>query len=203
MNSSKYFNDLIQIARDRMPSLEYSIQNGSTVLALRECVSDLYKIVGIMLHHQIQETAERLSAGQKPIAPAPAPAVVPVIRPAPPRPVSPSGTLEALIESLPPPPGSASSQSSSASLPIPGMPNVDIQPGVTNVTITSTGTHVVSPTGTRTVLPPNTPVDLAASAPELPPAPPGVEQVVLPPGGRMSPELEAALAGRSNDQPPQ
>ena len=72
---------------------------------------------------------------------------------------------------------------------------------VPQVVVTPTGTRVIPPRGTgpAVMLPPGVAVDLThlPSRPEPPAAPPGVAQVVLPPGGALSPEAAAALAARS------
>lgn len=107
------------------------------------------------------------------------------------------------MPALPPPLSMVPSFHPSASLP--GMPDVPIQPGAFNVVITPQGTRTVSPTGTTAMLPPGVPVgpDVLYGRPEPPPAPPGVAQVVLPPGGGMTSDTLAALTGRSNDTPPE
>jgi len=87
---------------------------------------------------------------------------------------------------------------------IPG--DVPIQPGVANVVITANGITAIAPSGQRTTLPPGEAVPIEATSgapPEPPEAPEGVAQVVLPPGGGMTPELLAAIGNRSQDQPPQ
>ena len=63
------------------------------------------------------------------------------------------------------------------------------------VVITPQGTRVIPPVGGQAVtLPPGSAVDLVGMGrPVPPPAPPGVAQVVLPPGGVLTPEAAAAL----------
>jgi len=213
MSNGKYLRDLVDIARREIPALEYDIQNASTPLALRPSVEKMFSILRTMLYQLIElayspssQPTAPATAAASPIAPAPAPKpiapAVPVSRPVA-QPARPATSSDALLSSLPPLP------SSSPSVPqghptIPGAP--EPQAGVTNVTITPQGTHVVAPTGARSQLPPGVPVDLTASTgapPELPEAEPGVTQVILPPGGGMSPEVAQALAARSTDVPPQ
>jgi hypothetical protein len=208
MASSKYLGELIRIARDVMPSLQYDLQNASTTFSLQAACQKMFDTLGFVLHHCIQEAAANMQAA--PVAAQPVPQPTPIVRPAPIVPVAaplqrsfpaPQHLADA-IASLPPPP--ALSQPLTAPPAVTGMPDVQAQPGVASVFITSQGTQVIAPGGAKTVLPPGAAVDLAASAglpPELPPAPPGVEQIVLPPGGGMSPELAAALATRSTDVP--
>lgn len=210
MATNKYLTELIRIAREDMPALEYTIQNGSTTLALREAVEKLFNAVRVLMYHVITESVPQRTQSTSPGPIAPAPTAAPTVAPSPPVAVPVARPVALPVPSasdafLPPLPGTAAHAASQNPV-IPDVPNASIQPGVTNVVITSQGTHVVAPSGARAVLPPGAPVDLATSTgapPELPPAPPGVDQVVLPPGGGMSPEVAAALAGRSVDQPPQ
>lgn len=111
--------------------------------------------------------------------------------------------LQQQMPPLPPPPSMVPTFHPSASLP--GMPDVTLQPGAANVIITPQGTRTVSPTGTTAMLPPGVPVgpDVLYGRPEPPPAPPGVANIVLPPGGGMTNETLAALTSRSNDTPPE
>jgi hypothetical protein len=203
---SPHLKELIRIAREDMKGLQYDVQNASHTLALRPICERLFEIVGLLLHHVVIESVETLQmnpptmavspAPPRPVTMAPVPvAPVPVALPRVVRPVA-NPVADAL--GLPPPPSFA--QPTQAVPAVSGMPSAQAQPGVANVFLTTQGTEVVAATGAKTVLPAGAPVDLAASAglpPEPPPAPPGVEQVILPPGGGMTPELEAALAGRS------
>jgi hypothetical protein len=83
---------------------------------------------------------------------------------------------------------------------MPSIAEVNTVPGITNVIITPQGTKVIAPSGAATILPAGEAVDLAASTgrPDLPPSPPGVENIVLPPGGTFTPELTTALGSRQN-----
>ncbi len=200
---SPYLNELIRIAREDMKGLQYDLQNASHPLALRPVCERLFEIVGLMLHHVIIESVDSIkppslataAAAPPPPPPAPKPIPVAIARPVRP-PVAPNPAVDAL--GLPPPP--SMTQAAEAQPAVSGMPSAQAQPGVANVYITTQRTEVVAATGAKTVLPAGAPVDLAASAglaPELPPAEPGVDQVVLPPGGGMTPELAAALSDRS------
>ena len=84
---------------------------------------------------------------------------------------------------------------------MPGMMENLTPSNVAEVYVTNQGTKVIPPggSGPTVVLPPGAAVDLTATTgrPVPPPAPPGVSQVVLPPGGGMTPEVAAALAGRT------
>ena len=82
-----------------------------------------------------------------------------------------------------------------------GMPGI-APSDVAQVVITPQGTQVIPQAGSGlspVTLPPNTAVDLAhmTRQPELPPAPPGTAQVVLPAGGALPADVAAALAARS------
>jgi hypothetical protein len=206
---SPHLRELIRIAREDMKGLQYDVQNASHPLALRPICERMFEIMGLLLHHVIIESVENIQPPQVttavPPAPpprtAPAPAAPVPVAPVPvalPRPARPVANPVADALGLPPPPSFA--QPTPAIPAVPGMPSAQAQPGVANVFLTTQGTEVVAATGAKTVLPAGAAVDLAASAglpPEPPPAPPGVEQVILPPGGGMTPEMEAALAGRS------
>lgn len=198
---SPHLRELIRIAREDMKGLQYDLQNASHTLALRPVCERLFEIVGLILHHVIIESVESIqpappvaSAPPAPPAPPPAPRPVPVALP---RVVLPANPVADSL-GLPPPP--SLSQPAPTIPAVPGMPSAQAQPGVANVFLTTERTEVVAASGAKTVLPRGATIDLAASAglpPEPPPAPPGVEQVILPPGGGMSPELQAALATRS------
>ena len=194
--ASPHLKELIRIAREDMVGIQYDLQNASHPLALRPVCERMFEIMGLLLHHVVIESVENTMQNlPMPTPPAPAPApVIPVVVP---RPARPATAIDVL--GLPPPP--SMTQPAPAVSAVPGMPSAQAQPGVTNVFLTTQGTQVVAPSGAKTMLPAGSAIDLAASAgtpPELPPAPPGVAQVVLPPGGGITPEIEAALAGRSN-----
>jgi hypothetical protein len=208
---SPHLKELIRIAREDVKGLQYDVQNASHPLALRPICERMFEIMGLILHHVIIESVENLQSSATAVAVPPAPPAPPPPRPVPVapvpvalprvvRPIASNPVADAL--GLPPPPSFA--QQTQAVPAVPGMPSAQAQPGVANVFLTTQGTEVVAATGAKTVLPAGAAVDLAASAglpPEPPPAPPGYEQVILPPGGGMTAELEAALAGRSNPTP--
>lgn len=210
---TKYLAELIRIAKEDMPILQYDVQNAVTPLSQQPLMQKMFNIMGYMLHHQIRATVAALQgqAAQPPAAPAPAPAPVPVPVARPVQRIAPAvfpripaytpPTGDPLGIDLPPPPAVAQRQPSTAfTSPVAGMPDAPVQPGVANVFITSQGTQVISPTGAKTVLPPGEAVDASATTgvPELPPPPEDGENVVLPPGGGMTPEVLAALASRIN-----
>jgi len=115
--------------------------------------------------------------------------------------VAPLPMARAVPDLLPPPPALAGQAPPAG---VQGIPDAPHQPGVANVTITPQGTHVITASGNRSVLPPGVavPAEATSDDPPVPPeAPEGVENVVLPPGGGMSPDVAEALARRSTDEP--
>jgi len=182
--NTKYLNELVRLAKEEMPFLQADLQNASTLYALQSTCQRLFNVTAYLLHHTILQALE--PNGQPVAQPAPAPAPVVIAKPAP--------TTNGL--GLPP----VITQPTFAASQLPGMPDVPIQAGVTNVVVTSQGTRVISPSGTTTTLPPGEAVDLAASTgtPLPPPAPPGVENIVIPQGGDLPPDVLAALANRSS-----
>jgi len=191
--SQKYLRELVEFAQKTIPELEYSFRNASTHYALQDACQKQFNVISYMLHHIIYAAYEN---GVLPAAPVNPPAPPPMLVAAPPPP--PAFATPIGAPALPPP--AIISQPALASpTSLDGAPVVDVQPGITNVIITPQGTRVVAPSGAATVLPPGEHVDLAAASgiPVLPDAPPGVAQVVLPPGGGISPDVLAALASRS------
>ena len=191
---SKHLPDLITLAKTEIPALENDILSATAgPYQLAPICARLIKIVKYLLHHAILDAQPPSALPAAAPAPPPPPRPVPVSRPA--------------VAGLPGLPSlGAAAQPARAPAPTANVPSdVPIQHGVVNVVITPTGTVAVSPSGARSVLPPGEAVPLEATAdvpPELPEAPEGVENVLLPPGGGMTPELAAALAGRSNEEPP-
>jgi hypothetical protein len=188
--SQKYLKELVQFAQAEIPLLKYDFQNASTHMTLQAATVRLFNLTTYMLHnliHSAYENLEVTTSGQsaQPIAP-PAP---------PPRPVV-AATPHGRMPNLPNP--TMIEQPSPAPEQLPNMNEVSVQPGVTNVVITPHGTRVIAPSGATAVLPPGEAVGLDATTgrPEVPPAPPGVDNVVLPPGGAFTPELAAALSSR-------
>jgi hypothetical protein len=178
---TKHTQELIRIVREEIPSLRYDFQNGSTHYALQAPCIKLLTIVEYLLHDAILDA---VSTEPVAAAPAPSPVPVPVARPVP---------VKTAALDLPPP--GAISQTAAPVAQIPGMADMPIQAGVASVFVTTQGTKVVGPTGQTAVLPPGEPVSLAdvTGTPELPPAPEGGVNVVLPPGGGMSPDVAALL----------
>ena len=170
--STQYVNDLVKFAREELPALHHDMLNASTQYTLWSATQRLFNIVSVLLHHAILEAYEKLPPGV----------------------------------TIPPPPMITQPEPAPAQMPgIPGVP--DIAPaGVAQVVITPTGTRVIPAggTGPSVVLPPGSAVDLATMTgkPDLPPAAPGVAQVVLPPGGAMPTEVAAAIASHPAPPPP-
>jgi hypothetical protein len=203
--ASPYLQKLIHIAKQEVPSLQYDLQNAGTHYALQAAAQKLFEITGYLLHHAIQEAVAQTPLAA-PVARQP-PSVAPATTPIRPAPAVPTAQASAPIPldvlDLPPPPAMA--QPSPGSAPSMGLPETPpIQPGVANVFVTAQGTRVVAPDGSRALVPPGAPVssDLTSGQPPTPPeAPDGVANVILPPGGGISPEVAAALAGRSGSAP--
>ena len=192
--STQYLRELVQHAQVEMPLLNNDLQNASTLYALQAATQRMYNLMGYMLHHMIHAAYEA-NAGQP--MPAPAPAPVPVPAPAPAPATMPMTYGVGGLPSLPPP--NMISQPVPTAPTIPGMPDITVQPGVANVIITPQGTRVIAPSGAATVVPQGQAVDLAATSGhvEVPQAPPGVANIVLPPGGGLTPEALAALENRT------
>jgi len=190
---NKYLPELIRIAKVELPSLEYDVENAVTPLSQREVLRKLFAITGQVLYYAIHEGVSNLPRVDVP-ATAPA-APVPVARPVARVPVAPAPAPAADPLGLPPAPSLQPHVVATPATTVAGMPDAQVQPGVANVFITQQGTRVVAPDGRQAALPPGEPVsaDVTSAQPELPPAPEGTLQVVLPPGGGMSPEVAAAL----------
>ena len=182
---SKFLPELIRIARDEMPNLEYDVANAVTPLSIRETNRKMFAILGQILHHAIHDALSRLPTV---VQQAPRPAPAPIPAPAP-RPLTSADAL-----GLPPPPSVIPVIVPSQGSPVPGIPDAPVQAGVANVFITTQGTSVIGPGGRRMTIPPNevqVPLEATAEvAPVPPPAPEGGISVVLPPGGgSLPPEL--------------
>ena len=188
---------LIQVAHvgGELASIQNALQNASTTLALQDVVKRLFNVVSLHLYHSIHDAVNRESPqAAEPIRqPAPAP-----VQQAPA--LSPQSSMHSNfgLPGLPTRPPTIT-QPGLAPTSANGMPGI-APSDVANVVITPQGTQVIPAAGTGMpiTLPPNTAVDLAhmGGRPELPPAPPGVAQVVVPAGGAVTPELAAALAAR-------
>lgn len=178
---------LIQIAESNLPQLKHEIDiNGSSLYKLQAAVSELHSIVTYVVHHSIDErrrllalaSPQALAALAPTIAPAPAPAPAPV------RPPVPQG----LRTPLPPLDRAAPVAPSAAAAP------GQVGQPVMEVSITPSGTRVVLPGAPAPIMaPPGAPIDSAMLGHEQPVLDPN--DVVLPRGGQMSPETEAALSG--------
>lgn len=177
---------LIEIMEKHLPQLDHDINNATTLYTLQDAVRKLHQIVTYVVHHVVEEEYMKLVASR-----APAATMVPAAPvPPPPRP--------AMAPQAIPQPASAISRmplpflGSTSSMPSMGpAPSVPAQQRVMDVNITPQGTQVKMPGGPVYELPPGAPVLI----PE--PAQPilnGPNDVVLPPGGGLGPEAEAALA---------
>lgn len=190
---SKHLPKLIQMAQVDVPILQNDVLSATGPFQLREICMKLIKIVGYLLQDRILDAYDAM--------PSSIPVIAPVVPPVVPPPQLPRAEV-ATLPRLPPLPDVA--QPARAAAPASNLPgDVPIQPGITNAFITPQGTTVVAPSGVRSVLPPGEAVPLEVSAavpPELPEAPNGVANVVLPRGGEMSPETAAALSDR-NESP--
>ena len=200
--TTEYLPHLIQLAQvgGELASIQHDLQNASTTLALQDVVKRLFNVVSLHLYHSIHDAVDRTNA-QGPAHPQAA--AEPVYVPAPVQQapaLSPQASMHSsfgLPNLLARPP--IISQPGLAPTSSNGMPGITAS-DVPNVEITPQGTRVIPPTGAGApiTLPPNVAVDLThmAGRLELPPAPPGVAQVVVPQGGAVTPELAAALAAR-------
>ena len=195
--STEFLPHLIQLAQvgGELASIQNDLQNASTTLALQDVVKRLFNVVSLHLYHSIHDAVDR--DGRPAAEPVRQPAPAPVQQaPA----LSPQASMHSSfgLPGLPtrPPTVSFPALTPASSNGMPGIAPSD----VANVVITPQGTQVIPAAGTGSpiTLPPNVAVDLAhmGGRPELPPAPPGVAQVVVPPGGAVTPDLAAALASR-------
>ena len=194
--STEFLPHLIQLAHvgGELASIQNDLQNASTTLALQDVVKRLFNVVSLHLYHSIHDAVNRESPqAAEPIRqPAPAP-----VQQAPA--LSPQSSMHSNfgLPGLPTRPPTIT-QPGLAPTSANGMPGI-APSDVANV-ITPPGPQVIPAAGTGMPItqPPNTAVDLAhmGGRPELPPAPPGVAQVVVPAGGAVTPELAAALAAR-------
>ena len=190
--SQKYLQELVQFAQTEIPLLKYDFQNASTHMTLQAATQRLFNLTTYMLHNIIHAAYEDSCM----VTTYPAAQPVPAAPPAPPPPPVIAAAPHKRMPHLPNP--AMIEQPSPAPEQIPGTNEVCITPGMTNVVITPHGTRVIAPSGVATVVPPGEAVSLDATTgrPEVPPAPPGVDNVVLPPGGAFTPEIAAALGSR-------
>ena len=175
---SPYLNNLIQIAKEELPLLQYDIEHASTIFTLQATCKRMHDILAYLTHHvilsdpavaqhtrslqpskPIQETAE--PTGHPPAQnyyPHLAPAISPIAHHVP------NGNL--------PPIGQQIVQSSN----------------VVEVVMTKGQTKVIPPKGIPIIAPAGVPVDTTTLGHGA--------DVVLPQGGQMTPELMAALQNR-------
>lgn len=173
---------LIEIMEKHLPQLDHDINNATTLYTIQERVRDLHQIVSYVVHHLVEEEYMKQMAARAPTA-ATAPTASP---PPPPRPaMAPQAIPQPARMALP-------FLGSRGSMPTLGpAPSVPAQSRVMDVNITPQGTRVQMPGGTAFDLPPGSPVVIPEpSRPILV----GPNDVVLPPGGGLGPEAEAALA---------
>ena len=192
--TTEFLPQLIQLAQvgGELASIQNDLQNASTTLALQDVVKRLFNVVSLHLYHSIHDSLNQ--QGAVPQQPAAEPVRAPVT-------VQSSLSPQSAIHSNFGLPGLSRlpsiSQPGLAPAASNGMPGITPS-DVATVVITPQGTQVipVAGTGAPITLPPNVAVDLThmTGRPELPPAPPGVAQVVVPPS--ISPEVAAALAAR-------
>lgn len=197
--SSPHLPELIRIYREDLPEIQSRVENASTHMTLWPATKKLFNLTALLLRHVILESYDKVSPAELVPAAPPAP-------PAPPAPLPMRAYAPAFPAGLALPPPPLIDQPGTAPVALSNQPNMpDIEPDKTNVFITANGTKVIPPAGRPTMtLPPGQPIDIPSllAPPVPPPAPPGVAQVILPPGGGMSPDVAAALAGRSQESPP-
>jgi hypothetical protein len=187
--SQKYLRELVEFAQQEMSLLNNDLQNASTHYALQAATQRLFNINTYMLHNLIHTAYEQGTA--------------PATAPTPPTPVAvaPTPVITTPTTGMPAlPPPTAITQPQVSTQSATNIGDIPSTPGVANIIITAQGTKVISPSGVSTLVPQGEPVGLDATA-GVPPTPlsePGVETVVLPPGGGITPDLAAALAGLTN-----
>jgi hypothetical protein len=211
--SSKYLPNLIQIAQEELPQLQYTLDNASTVLALQDAVKRQHNIITYLIHHAILSSPEiqsRVAAPARPVQQHVAPQQPvyqippgyrlvrddqPMMPPA--VGVAPATThyphTGQMIPATPPIPHGTVGELPIIPLAAPGAP-APVGGNVADVTITRHGTRVVAPGGQAMTLPPGVPVDATGGS-----TPDGI---ILPPGGAMTEEMEAALAAARSAPPP-
>lgn len=183
-----YYQQLIQLVQPggELEQLQHNVENASTALAQRETNQRMFNLNANLIYHCIALTEELVRRGILPRGQQAVPAPAPV--PAPP-PAAPA------YSPFPAPPSIAMLRPSAPSAPsgFPGTNEISAT-DVPQVVITPSGTKVIPPAGSGAapvVVPPNTPVRLDQLTPASPPL-----GAVLPQGGVMTPELEAALGTR-------
>ena len=201
--ATKYTQALIDIMERHLPQLEYDLTNATTLYTLQDCTKKLHQILSYVVHHIVEDEYVKLMAARPPAATM-MPAVAP---PPPPRPaIAPQAVTHpaSAVTRMPLP-----HLGGPAGMPTMGAVSAPAQGGgakVMDVSITPQGTRVALPGGPVMELPPGSPVEIPeATQPVLN----GPNDVVLPPGGGLGPEAQAALAAATggarnvtNDPPP-
>jgi hypothetical protein len=187
--SQKYLRELVDYAQHEMPLLKDDLANASTTYALQAATQRLFNVTTHILHNLIHTAYE---LGTIPIVAPPQAVAIAVPTPTAP----PAG-----IPSLPSP--NLISQPLPSPQPVNNIGDVPSTPGIANVIITAQGTKVIAPSGVSTMVPQGEPVGLDATvgAPPTPLSEPGVETVILPPGGAVTNDLAAALANLTGNSP--
>jgi hypothetical protein len=176
-----------------IPQLQYDIQNSPP--AMKDITTKLFNLVTTLTYHCVALTEELLRLNvlrRTPASPAQSPQASPQARVAP-----------QTLSPFPAPPTISLPHQTSPSA-VPGAAPSDFAPcDVAQVVMTPQGSRVIPPAGSGAapvVLPPHVPVNLApVQAPPAPtPAVDGSAQVVLPRGGSLPPEVQAALDSRQD-----
>jgi hypothetical protein len=174
--------------------LQYDVQNSPP--AMKEIITKLFNVTATLLYHVVALTEElvRLNVLQRtPQAPAPAPQASPQAR-----------VVPQTLSPFPAPPAVSLPRLASPSAGAGAAPGDPAPCDVAQVVMTTTGTRVIPPAGTGAppvVLPPHVPVNLAQVQGAPPPSPDGTPQGILPRGGALPPEVQAALDARQGAGP--
>lgn len=194
--SSPYLPQLIQIAQQELPGIQYDLTNASTLYTLQAAAQRMHNVLAYLTHHCIMASYP----GGVPVVAPVAQVVAPVAPPQQSVGHPPAATyFPQLGQPLAPTP----------QLPGFGVPQQAVQPShVAEVVLTPQGTRVIPPGGVGpvSVLPPGSHADATfgqaqpAMAPFHQQPQPVAGDVVLPQGGAMTPEVAAALgaAGARN-----
>jgi len=183
--STKYLSQLLYFANEDLPQLSHDLVNASTLYTQQAALQRMHNILTYLVHTAILNAYENGQPSGKP-APAPAPAAQAETARAPAPPI-----LRAAI-----PPGPLPLGAMAAQRPAP-------TGGPVEVFVTPQGSRAHIPGMPVAAFPPGTTVDTAQFIhPAATPFPPPITaDVILPQGGGLSPEVAAALAGRSSDAP--
>jgi len=199
---SQHLRTLERIAREEIPALQLDVQGSANPYQLKEVLARLINVVGYVVQDIVLDAMSQ--SQPRPAHSASVPTTVPAVRAVPRLPPAPPAPSASILPPLP-----SLSPASSPANPQPAYPGVPsdaiIRKGETNVVITASGTTVVGPSGQTATLPPGevVPPELTSPTPPAPPpAPEGVAQHILPPGGAFTPDVAAALGNLSNNPPP-